>query len=179
MVRAFWRDHGSFGAFSKCPLNYNICALLYSNRGYTQYQRQVNIFLSLLFPGTTTSVSSNGLQRCARTPHATAITSCSSILYLLNNKVFSYLISANTVSVLRTQCQITSRTLSHVELLKPFRQQYVTYQVTYWILLWRVQIRPSWRARFCLSLKKRKFFFFQDFATRPFFNTNHEFKYFH
>ena len=159
MVRAFWRDHGSFGACCKCPLNYNICALLYSDRGYTQYQRQVNIFLSLLFPGTTTSVSSNGLQRCARTPHATAITSCSSILYLLNNEVLSYLISANT-AVLRTQCQITSRTLSHVELLKPFRQQYVTYQVTYWILLWRVQIRPSWRARFCLSLKKRKNFFF-------------------
>ena len=50
MVRAFWRDHGSFGACCKCPLNYNICALLYIDRGYTQYQRQVNIFLSLLFP---------------------------------------------------------------------------------------------------------------------------------
>ena len=102
MVRAFWRDHGSFGAFSKCALSYNICALLYSNRGYTQYQRQVNIFLSLLFPRTTISVSSNGLQRCARTPHTTAITSCSSILYLLNNKVLPCFISANTVSVLRT-----------------------------------------------------------------------------
>ena len=37
-------------------------------------------------------------------------------LYLLNNKVLSYLISANTVSVLRTKCPIKSRTLFHVEL---------------------------------------------------------------
>ena len=75
MVRAFWQDHSSFGAFSKCLLNYNICALLYSNQGYTQYQRQVNIFLSLVFPGSTISVLSNRLQRCARTPHVSAITS--------------------------------------------------------------------------------------------------------
>ena len=53
-------------------LRYNICALLYSDRRYAQYQRQVNIFLSLLFPGTTISVSSNRLHRCARTPHARA-----------------------------------------------------------------------------------------------------------
>ena len=26
---------------------------------------------------------------------------------------------------------------------------------------------------------EKNIFFFQDFATRPFFNTNHEFKYFH
>ena len=125
MVRAFWRDHGSFGACCKCPLNYNICVLLYSDRGYTQYQRQVNIFLS--FP------------QCRQTASPMCSNSaCEShnklLLYLLNNKGLSYLISANTVSVLRTQCEITSRTL-HVELLKPFRRQYVTYQVTYRIII--------------------------------------------
>ena len=79
MVRAFCGITAFICAFCKCPLNYDICTLFYSDRGYTQYQRQVNIFLSLLFSGTTISVSSNRLQRCARTPHATAITSCSSI----------------------------------------------------------------------------------------------------
>ena len=93
------------------------------------------------------------------------------LLYLLNNKGPSYLISANTVSVLRTQCAITSRTL-HVELLKPFRRQYVTYQVTYRIIITLEGSNSTFTsARFCLSLKKRKkyFFFFSKTCTKTLF----------
>ena len=127
MVRAFWRDRGSFGGFSKCPLNYNICALLYGDRGSTQYQRQVNIFSfnpQFAFPCNhdfcVVKLASTMCSNSACESHNNLL------LYLLNNKVLSYLISANTASVLRTQCQITSRrTLFHVELsLKSFRLQY-------------------------------------------------------
>ena len=81
MVRAIWRDHGSFCGFPKRPLNCNICALLCIDRGYTIPERQVNIFLSqssVCFFLQPRFLSWNRLQRCARTPHARAITSCSS-----------------------------------------------------------------------------------------------------
>ena len=44
-IQALWRDHVSFGGFSKLSLIYNIYALLYNNQGPTRYQRQVNIFV--------------------------------------------------------------------------------------------------------------------------------------
>ena len=97
-----------------------------SDRGSTKYQRQVNIFS--FNPQFAFFCSHDFCVVKAASKMSSLIILCSNStwechnklpLYLLNNKILSYLVLGNTDSVLRTESQIKSRTLFHVELLNP------------------------------------------------------------
>ena len=119
LYRPEWGERGVVGLSIKTV---HYC----SDRGSTKYQRQVNIFS---FNPQFAFFCSHDF--CVVKPAwkmSSSIILCSNStwechnklpLYLLNNKILSYLVLGNTDSVLRTESQIKSRTLFHVELLNP------------------------------------------------------------